>query len=84
MTRHFFSLEKSDYTALTHLEVAGSPLSDLPEGTQTHFMQVAILSKGECFGVGKYVLQAASLPNERRLVGRGEALKLRTPAHIAH
>lgn len=26
----------------------------LPAGAQTHFMQVAILSKGECFGVGGY------------------------------
>ncbi|XP_034250291.1 uncharacterized protein LOC117650798 [Thrips palmi] len=46
-----------------------------PPGAQTHFMQVAILSKGECFGVGEDMA-------DRRVVANGPVSVLLVPRYV--
>ncbi|XP_052132331.1 cGMP-dependent protein kinase-like [Frankliniella occidentalis] len=75
LIQHLLLVPKVSSTGLVKYRCLPPGSTTFPAGTQTHFMQVAIFSRGECFGIGEDMV-------DRRVVADGPVSALLVPRYV--
>ncbi|KAK3914721.1 Transcription factor MYB3R-3 [Frankliniella fusca] len=75
LIQHLLLVPKVSSTGLVKYRCLPPGTTTFPAGTQTHFMQVAVFSKGECFGIGEDM-------QDRRVVAATPVSALLVPRYV--